>query len=155
MVNLSYFYALLKMTYFLESSLGELGKRPIQKSNYMLFHHIATAHLAWFIANFYPGGHTTLLMFVNCFVHMMVDLNYVFVYILFPQFKQATKWTKKVALWAVVRMNYFQTATDFIYYSFSSLRFFFFGFIACKCCFGILATFQLLSLLYPRSSESQ
>jgi GNS1/SUR4 family len=146
MVDLCHLYFLLNATYILESVVGELGQRPIHKSNYLLFHHLFITSIAWFVANFYPGGHTTFLMFVNSFVNILIDIYYLVVVLLFPVLKSKTEWLKDTILCISVRYNFLRSQTKFnIFLSIlSSHKCLSFSFTASNYSFGILVTFQHL-----------
>jgi GNS1/SUR4 family len=113
MVNLCYFFVLLKASYIIESVVGELGKRRVIQDSYMLYHHFAQTIMCWFCLNFYPGGHITLLILINCFVHVLLDTYYVTAVILFPDLKKRAKWIKNFFLYGVVRVVRLKLLTIF------------------------------------------
>jgi hypothetical protein len=88
MVDLFYIFLLLKMSYILETFLGELGKKPFLTSDFFIFHHVIILVLTWFGANYHPGGHSTLLGFVNCISKTFADSYYLFFSLLFPELKK-------------------------------------------------------------------
>jgi GNS1/SUR4 family len=108
MVNLCYFFMLLKASYIAESVYGELANRPIYKSSYMHFHHICLTIMAWLVANFHAGGYATFLVFVNSFVHVFVDSYFLVAGLLFPALLPKTKLLRKVVLLIVVSSSKFQ-----------------------------------------------
>lgn len=102
MANLCYFYMILKASYALESVLAELTHHFVLKSNYMLYHHFMQTVMVWIVANFYPGGHFALMMFLNCFVHVFIDGYYLIFVLLFPALKPKFQFLKQSILWLVV-----------------------------------------------------
>jgi GNS1/SUR4 family len=98
MVDLCYVYFLFKIIYIAESTVAELGKKSLLKSNFFVFHHIVIAIIAWLVANYHPGGHMTFLILMNSFVHVTVSVNFV-VILLFPQ---------KTKKFSIKAKNFFQ-----------------------------------------------
>jgi hypothetical protein len=79
---------MLKMSYILETFLGELGKKPFLSSDFFILHHVIICSLTWFCVSYHPGGHLTLLGFVNSSSKIFSDSNYLFFSLLFPELKK-------------------------------------------------------------------
>jgi GNS1/SUR4 family len=75
MVNIMHLFVLVKVSYILESVIAEIGRRKVHKTNYVVFHHIVTAWMFWFSANFHPGGQPSFLVFINSLVHLFLDVG--------------------------------------------------------------------------------
>jgi GNS1/SUR4 family len=102
---------LLKALYIAESVYGELANRPIYKSNYMHFHHVSLTIMTWLGANFYPGGSALPAVFVNSFVHVLLESYFLVAGILFPALFSKTKLLRKAFLLVVVSSRKFKSLT--------------------------------------------
>jgi GNS1/SUR4 family len=76
MVNIMHLFVLVKASYILESVIAEIGRRKVHKTNYVVFHHIVTASMFWYIANFHPGGQPSFSVFINSLIHLYMDVSY-------------------------------------------------------------------------------
>jgi GNS1/SUR4 family len=83
MADLCYVYFLFKITYIAESTVAELGKKSLLKSNFFVYHHTVIATMAWLGANYFPGGNLAFLVVLNSLVHVTVSSSFVMI-MLFP-----------------------------------------------------------------------
>jgi GNS1/SUR4 family len=104
MVNLGYMFLLLKASYIAESVIGELENSPFRKATYMHFHHIYLTILVWVGANFHPGGYISLVLFINTFVHILTDGNYLLTDLFGSAFSSRTRPFRKAVMFIVVSL---------------------------------------------------
>lgn len=71
-LNISYQYVILKFLYTLQSFVFVVSKKNSPVATYLLVHHTIFPIMLWMAANFYPGGHSTFIGFINSFVHFSV-----------------------------------------------------------------------------------
>ncbi|PSN54037.1 Elongation of very long chain fatty acids protein [Blattella germanica] len=86
-------YYILKIIDLLDTVFFVLRKKDRQVTFLHVYHHAGMVIIAWCVARYVPGGHTTLVGATNCFVHVFM-YGYYLLAVLWPEMKNNT-WVKK------------------------------------------------------------
>lgn len=95
-LNLTWYYYILKLIDLTDTIIFVLRKKQNQVSFLHIYHHFAIAFFSYISTRFYPGGHTSMLGIVNCYVHVIM-YSYYFLAALNPQIV-SLKWKKVLTL---------------------------------------------------------
>ncbi|KAL5275949.1 hypothetical protein ACFFRR_001650 [Megaselia abdita] len=93
---LTWYYYLLKLIDLTDTIVFVLRKKQDQVTFLHKYHHIVIAIASYFSTRFYPGGHTSMLGIINCYVHVIMYFYY-FLTVLKPQFV-SLKWKRLLTL---------------------------------------------------------
>ncbi|KAF5281629.1 hypothetical protein FQR65_LT02949 [Abscondita terminalis] len=93
MANAVWWYYICKITELLDTVFFVLRKKTSQVSFLHLYHHTMMPVCAWIGARFLPGGHGTLLGFINSFIHIFM-YSYYLIASLGPQYQKHLWWKK-------------------------------------------------------------
>lgn len=90
-----YIYFLAKLTELLDTVFFVLRKKDSQITFLHLYHHTVMPMISWGASKYYPGGHGTLIGFINSFVHILMYTYYLLAALL-PQYQQYLWWKKYI-----------------------------------------------------------
>uniref|UniRef100_A0A2L2YKU7 Elongation of very long chain fatty acids protein n=2 Tax=Parasteatoda tepidariorum TaxID=114398 RepID=A0A2L2YKU7_PARTP len=76
LVNLGWWYLMLKITEFADTIFFVLRKKFNHISTLHVVHHASVAWGVWIGLKFGPGGHNAFFPFINCFIHMIMYSYY-------------------------------------------------------------------------------
>ncbi|PNF22838.1 hypothetical protein B7P43_G02161 [Cryptotermes secundus] len=93
--KLMYSYFLMKVFDLCDTVFMVLRKRDKQVSFLHLYHHIMVLLNVWIAAKFVPGGHGSIVGFLNTVVHAVM-YSYYFVTSMWPEYKKNLWWKKYI-----------------------------------------------------------
>ncbi|KAB0795322.1 hypothetical protein PPYR_12161 [Photinus pyralis] len=112
MAKAVWWYYICKITELLDTVFFVLRKKSNQVSFLHLYHHSMMPVCAWIGARFLPGGHGTLLGFINSFIHIAM-YSYYLLASLGPQYQKYLWWKKhltrlQLAQFCIIFIHNFQ-----------------------------------------------
>ncbi|XP_034834117.1 very long chain fatty acid elongase 7-like [Maniola hyperantus] len=90
-----YAYFLIKLADLFDTVFFVLRKKQNQVSFLHVYHHFGMVAVAWGMVKWLPGGHTSLLVVVNSFVHIIMYMYYLLT-VWDDSYKQSLWWKKHV-----------------------------------------------------------
>lgn len=100
-LHLTWYYYMLKLLDLTDTIIFVLRKKDSQVSFLHIYHHAAIYITSYFSTRFYPGGHTSMLGIINCYVHVAMYFYY-FLTVLRPEFI-SMKWKKTLTLFQILQ----------------------------------------------------
>ncbi|CAH0699683.1 unnamed protein product [Spodoptera exigua] len=91
----TWFYFFAKFTELLDTVFFILRKKYDQVTFLHVYHHTLMSLVVWIAVKYYPGGHTTLMGFLNSIVHVVM-YTYYLISGLGPQYQKYVWWKKHV-----------------------------------------------------------
>lgn len=102
-LHLTWYYYILKLIDLTDTIIFVLRKKQNQVSFLHIYHHAAISISTYVSTRFYPGGHTSMLGIVNCYVHFVMYFYY-FLTVLKPQMV-SLKWKKLLTILQIVQFS--------------------------------------------------
>lgn len=94
-------YLMTRFVFTLQSLYFVMRKRKSSHSDYIIAHHALYPLMVWSVINYYPGGHSTFVGFINSIV-LSTMMIYHLMIIKWPQLR---KYRKKIYISCVVSDN--------------------------------------------------
>ncbi|XP_035429068.2 uncharacterized protein LOC118262067 [Spodoptera frugiperda] len=91
----TWFYFFAKFTELLDTVFFILRKKYDQVTFLHVYHHTLMSLVVWIAVKYYPGGHTTMMGFLNSMVHVVM-YTYYLIAGLGPQYQKYVWWKKHV-----------------------------------------------------------
>jgi GNS1/SUR4 family len=101
-VDICYYFLLVKISCVMESFLIEIGKKNVLRWQYIVIHHATLPFVVWVGTNYAPGGHSTFLIFILS-LSAVIYVSYIVVVLTFPSWKAKLIWWEAIILPIQVR----------------------------------------------------
>lgn len=99
-----YFYFVIKLVDLLDTIFFVLRKKQNQVTFLHVYHHFGMVLVGWSIVKWLPGGHTTSMVVVNSFVHIIM-YSYYLLTTWDEKYKQSLWWKKHVTQIQIVQFT--------------------------------------------------
>lgn len=103
-VKLAHEFVITKFIYTIQSFIVILSKRSDEYTTYVWIHHSVFPLLLWTCVNYYPGGHTLFIHYINALEHFS-QMSIQLVYLIFS-LRSMRQYLKPIYIFMHVRMNY-------------------------------------------------
>lgn len=102
-LHLTWCYYMLKLIDLIDTIIFVLRKKNNQVSFLHIYHHFAIAFFSYISTRFYPGGHTSMLGIINCYVHVIM-YSYYFITVISPS-PVSLRWKRILTLIQITQFS--------------------------------------------------